>query len=1095
MDENLLTKDPIFDIKTPLDSGCIANILATFLRCEPSSRVYVLPTFRLKQLCSRLKSFNSCTGDPNRIESVGCILAIAMHYSFASSYDDTILMECITLLESVMSECIVTMHSTFHKMELLHPYETLKKQSFPSLFQSLNDSMSICKDILRDLTRQVRTARDTTKKPSLDASGVLKKEKIPIDGYQAHSLYIFSCLALGHVTSVLGNNKIINSVPGLMESIALMTFIVPKKKDLSEEVHKPIIKIRSEARECKFDEIMIAINNLGLAIMNSFFSERNIHELRVVHARMAKTINHPHATFSRIQASNIGRYLEEIEKSMEFENKMRSKSAGSRDFRSSLDDCIDAGGPILEGFITNPKQQSIAKDGEDPFKILEKQLAGVHIEKKKKETNIYENVDKEFEKFWEMKKYFKQMYIVLRPLRRSKITKDYYPRGYYPPIKGYVINTVPKSSSFMPMKQACDECESSRYYSDEHFTSRILDPSQGLYWIAVNIIEYLYQKTMKGEGFNPPDEKKAKDLLEQVSVLRKQRLNKTIGASPERYKTLDKLESNVALTDKLKLAITEAPIEVELNNFEKTIREKPQKNPREERLVTVDSILKEGIHVLRQVKTKKIALKKKLDAIDSKAMGKYYESLRSKEIENDTYIASRPDSPENTNTTFDFDNGSTFAHTESNSSSKESSRPASKMRSKTPKSVNTHLTAIDPLIKVYGVPEDHMKDIGSFRRKLRAANVITEIKENINAKVSAVWAKKPSLSAQKVFSSKPRNATELAKTYAADIHAFQKIRAEEEKIFKQSLEDEQESQVGKSQEYHLMLMRESRQTEKKLQDDTKEVKALAEKLLKETRHKEQLEQTKANKRLEAMQEQEKIRIKALNDWKNAEKEKQENEKKERYDLERIRLRKMAEKKEAKEQVRRLVEEDRMRYLERRRKEIEDKIYAKLYEKENELSERRRKFKEEKYKTIARVRKGNFKWHNGVLGFYDDVRRKPVAWIQYEDDNGVPYYLDPLNNRTTYEMPQDADIRHNSDDDREAYDAIHGYGAYDAMLADRAYKDAVNRDGGWFDEEGRWVVATGYYDDNYEWVGYEGYFDEKGRYIKYAKAEGTLSFMV
>jgi len=964
-------------------------------------------------------------------------------------------------------------------MELLHPCDFLKKQTTQSLFSCLSDCMSICKDILRDLVRQVRSAREPPKKPSLDASGVMKKEKIPIDGYQAHSIYIFSCLALGHVASVLADNKIINSVPGLMESIVLMTFIVPKKDDLSEETQKPRIKIRGEEKDNRYNEIMPAIHQMGGAIMNSFFNERNLHELRVVHARMAKTINHPHATFSRIQSGSVGRYLEEIEKTLEFENKTGSKSAAAKSFRFSLDDCIDAGGPILEGFISNPKQASIAKDGEDPFKVLEKQLAGVHIKKKKQETNVYENADKEVEKFWEMKKYFKQLYIVFRPLRHSKSIKDFYPRGYYPPIKGFTLSTVLQSTSFLPMKQVCDECESGRYYSDEYFTSRILDPSQGLYWIAVNIVEYLYQKTIKGEGFNPPDQVKAKELLGQVTKLRNERMSKSY---PEKRSLLDKLETSASITDKLKLAATEAPIEVELNNYEKVLREKPRKAPREDRLISVDSILKDGIHVLRQVKTKKIGIKKRLDAIDNKAMTNFYESLK----DDDQFIASRPDSPENAMSRIKQNDDIT-----SPPMSAGNSRPGSKMRQKTPQ----ELGEIDPLVRVFGVPEDHMKDIGNFRRKLRAASVITEITETPNTKVSAIWSKKPALSANKVFSMKPRNLTELAKTYAADIHAFQKVVAEEKKIFNQSLEDEQEAQVSKSQEYQLMMMRESRRVEQKLQEDTKEVITLAAKLHKEKRHEEQIELRKANQRFEAMNEQEKIRIKALNDWKKSENEKQEAERKERHEIELMRLAKMADEKEAKEQKRRLIEEDRMRYLEGRRKIVEDQIYGKLNEKQNELNEKRKKFKEDKYKTIARVRKGNFKWHNGVLGFYDDVRRKPVSWIQYEDNNGVPYYLDPLNNRSTYELPMDADIRHNSDDDREAYDAIHGYGAYDAMIADRAYKDAVNRDGGWYDENGTWVVATGYYDDNYEWVGYEGYFDEKGRFIKYAKAEGNLSFMV
>jgi hypothetical protein len=226
-----------------LFTGCIANILASFLRCEPASRIYSLPTFRLKQLCARLKAVNSCTGDPNRIESLGCVLSISMHYAFAPQFDDTALMECITLLQTIMSESILTMHCTYNKMELLHPYEFLKDQSSTNLFTSLTECMSICKDILRDLVKQVRSAREPPRKPSVDASGVMKREKIPIDGYQAHSLYIFSCLALGHVTSVLADKKIINSVPGLMESIALMTFLVPAKDNLSKETQKPIIKI------------------------------------------------------------------------------------------------------------------------------------------------------------------------------------------------------------------------------------------------------------------------------------------------------------------------------------------------------------------------------------------------------------------------------------------------------------------------------------------------------------------------------------------------------------------------------------------------------------------------------------------------------------------------------------------------------------------------------------------------------------------------------------------------------------------------------------------------------------------------------------
>jgi hypothetical protein len=121
------------------------------------------------------------------------------------------------------------------------------------------------------------------------------------------------------------------------------------------------------------------------------------------------------------------------------------------------------------------------------------------------------------------------------------------------------------------------------------------------------------------------------------------------------------------------------------------------------------------------------------------------------------------------------------------------------------------------------------------------------------------------------------------------------------------------------------------------------------------------------------------------------------------------------------------------------------------------------------------------------------------------------------------VPTDAPIRHWTEDLRDAYDAEHGAGAYDAMMAEQAFRKQVNEQGGWYDENGEWVAATGYYDEQGEWyvdvslpcttqegnspllhvfimvvlfrVAYEGYYDEHGMYRKYAKVAGDLSFMV
>lgn len=69
------------------------------------------------------------------------------------------------------------------------------------------------------------------------------------------------------------------------------------------------------------------------------------------------------------------------------------------------------------------------------------------------------------------------------------------------------------------------------------------------------------------------------------------------------------------------------------------------------------------------------------------------------------------------------------------------------------------------------------------------------------------------------------------------------------------------------------------------------------------------------------------------------------------------------------------------------------------------------------------------------------------------------------------------------------------GAYDLRQAEIKTKDEYNRLGGSYDHHGVFHRANGYWDENYEWVPYEGYVNEKGRFVKFAKVEGDLSFMV
>lgn len=227
-------------------------------------------------------------------------------------------------------------------------------------------------------------------------------------------------------------------------------------------------------------------------------------------------------------------------------------------------------------------------------------------------------------------------------------------------------------------------------------------------------------------------------------------------------------------------------------------------------------------------------------------------------------------------------------------------------------------------------------------------------------------------------------------------------------------------------------------------------------------------------------------------------EKAENEAlilQEMQEMEKIKLKELGNRQEYEEIIRRHHEENGMRACEERRRRIEDAREAEKQKKVQDKLDAIAKAKDTTNRNIKRIRAGRFLHKDGSLRYYDDVQKRPVEWIQYEDASGTPYYWDPILNRTQYDIPPDAPFRHYTVDIRKEYDALHGRGAYDAMIADRAFKDKFNAEGGYEDELGDWHVATGYYDDNYEFVEYQGYYDDKGRFIRFAKAVGNLKFMI
>jgi hypothetical protein len=331
--------------------------------------------------------------------------------------------------------------------------------------------------------------------------------------------------------------------------------------------------------------------------------------------------------------------------------------------------------------------------------------------------------------------------------------------------------------------------------------------------------------------------------------------------------------------------------------------------------------------------------------------------------------------------------------------------------------------------------------------------------------------------------------------YAKQLEEYKISKIEQEINFKQYLEDQQEAIVAKNRAMKGTMLRNMRE---RMKEDITSKNALKAQWEEEKRKLVIAKQQQIQRELKEKEEaqiREEYRIRQIKEMKKAMEEKEAREHTLMLERQKMIISRIVDQTEAKEILRRNEEEARMKYLEERRRRIEQRQQEEEMKKKEIEDEKHRKFKESVDRMQGRVRMGNFMWVDGVYGYYDSVRKAPKEYVQYENEEGKAYYYDPILKTYQYREPTDAPIRHFTEYEREKYDAVYGEGAYDAYKADIAFKDAVNRDGGYYDENGKWIKVNGYYDANYNWVDYAGYYDENGRYRKFAKVQGDLSFMV
>ena len=304
---------------------------------------------------------------------------------------------------------------------------------------------------------------------------------------------------------------------------------------------------------------------------------------------------------------------------------------------------------------------------------------------------------------------------------------------------------------------------------------------------------------------------------------------------------------------------------------------------------------------------------------------------------------------------------------------------------------------------------------------------------------------------------------------------IQKIKKKQEEAKKKAREERQERgdmhdiEMAFVKQLGVQKLNDKRSAIRSDVNESLNIKKKADRQKKEINRKAKYARKAENAILEEQNYAEVDRIHGHQKWLQDVRQKEEDEREERRLLEAIRLKNMSDHQEYNEVLRRIQEEDRMRYLEGIQRRKEDKRFAIERKKAMALMERQQKVKVEKEKIINDIRKSHFLYHNGKLGYYRDIRDEALPFVQYEDDWGNPYYLDPLTNSTVYEVPDGVNVVHHTEKEAIDYNLLYGEGAYEALVEERAWKMQCNVDKGYWGDDGEWVALNGYYDEDYEFV--------------------------
>lgn len=1261
-----LRGDPISNRKVPMDANIIGALLGSFLRCDPENHAYMMPHFRLQQMVDfmmpsgtqfqRNKIFHGTMLQANLVENISILYSLCMYLLVTPNInaEGGTIFNAVKVVQATMSECLIVMHNDPKQQLLLHhPYTLFASSSGGdgdggggTIIESFRQANHVCKDIIRDMVKQLRTARDPN---GVNPGGGFREK---YDCWQAHSMYYMCGMGLLHFGLVAASTSNLNAVPGMMESMLLIACLNPKPyatesapqkgvKKLSSTSHNalslttdkpkldPPIKF-SKDESTRFYLCFEFLLKCGKLAVQKAFNGSALQEQRMSKRIIVNAAIHPDCEYARLKCAEMkvsflgvpSPSLVEDETAL---HKIRQNAGdyllvgteGSKpdwySVRPKIGSAeIDLDAPVgLDGVPSRAPTPNTGRDEEAPvpIKMKLKSLYGGDdsgftddwtpepvVEKGQEEWRKTKNVfaraprassvskhasslkgtpskaaankkkalsaeedeqEKEIVAFWNMNKNFRPAYFSTRCLRRDetvlpKLSGDFHPKYRFAK-KPFDFYLNPKDGLSKQSKQISVKNMVSIYYHEfkDKTCPRVCNPSQGMFWVATLLIDYVYQATFFGGGFNKEPSAKGKriksdklmaDMALEANGMRNGR-GLVAKTSPDGKKISPKKSpqkgyghiappaEELDIFQKLQLVAKEARTACNLDTMERELRNerKIKKTKGKERIKNVDKRMREGTHMMRTVATEQsdIYQEDSDDMYSDTDDSDDYTDTESESDEEGDFADEEEEEEENCGTA----DGSAQGTTENSRKSSKASSRASSQSEPSAADKRYFLDATDPFVQLALMQADNtndkgqvmgeisnmdplnfytqqpaLKDINKFRKALKKNGLVAMGKNNLNISadrtVSVVWTPEIGTDNHENVAAKmgigKLSKTEQAKQYVEDIRKIQKMRAEELVHLAKEMEDVQEMEVSKSRAFIAGNKHEER--ERRALDKLENASIVAAKLEEKKRElKQKAAQIKQeHKRKLELETVEKARIADIVNWKQNKVTDEQMVQDERKAMEAIRLRKMESEKEYHEILQRIREEARMKYLEEKRRFMENKDEYLAAAAKAMLKERRAEWKKEITGMHTRVRDGAFHAVDGIgtVGYYDNIRPAAVDWVQFEDENGVSYYYDPVLKITSYDYPVSATVHHHTVDDRIAHDAIHGVGSYDATVYNEMMIASVNENGGYFNHEGSWEEVNGFYDENGRfWDLNIGYFDNAGTWVLYPEVTGTLDFMV